>query len=616
MSKPTWVSPSQIEVARLCVRKWWLSKVKKLPEGEIRGGTFGTVLHSVCERFLKADDLGRDPATGQAANIFPEGWEQAVNRFSGEVDGEVSGEEAALIRTLVGRAIESGVLQRKPGRRVEHQFRIPFSVPHGEAMLTGLIDCAYPDAVEDHKTSKATRWFQSPRSLSTDTAMILYAVAIMHDAEASGRPVPDRIALRHNQFCKDPDRPVVRKTEALVLQEDVVREWNKILLDVDKMLRYKAEATKWSDLPDPPDLAEACNAYGGCPYRTICAGRETEAGYSLRVREQKEQAKKINSIPLTVLPAAEEQKDTTVSAFLDILKARQASANGTPAPAPVQSPVQSTPAPEPAPAPGFVLGPTIAAPEPAPAPEQELVFQAAGQHLQSTLTPGFEGDLMLPPWVTLQEVSGANGGIGFNYNGEPDIGSTQIARNRGYVTPDLFDVTNDGGGIVSWKGKPGTRVERLKGRTRYRPDAPVKAQEVEAPAPPPPPVKAPRAKRQKAEPAPAPTPAPVEPPVQSPGQAPSVFTLLINVAVNVEALSFNTMIGKQHKALAEANGAASYYHLDAFKRRDAMCAWAEEIAPTLTGFVMVDGVSRSDPDLIPVVSVLRSKAAFVVMPTY
>src|SRR5690606_34026637 len=112
--------------------------------------TFGTVLHAVCERFLLADDLGRDPSTGQPVDLYPPGWTKCYNRWTNQPEGEVTPDEAATIQALVAKASEQGVLQRKPGRAVELEFHRQVCVvevddEHHEARITGFIDLAYPD---------------------------------------------------------------------------------------------------------------------------------------------------------------------------------------------------------------------------------------------------------------------------------------------------------------------------------------------------------------------------------------------------------------------------------------------------------------------------------------
>src|SRR5690606_14628198 len=116
-------SPTQHETFDLCNRKWWLGNVRKLKTPAIRGHVFGSVLHAVAERYLRADDLGRDPATGLPVDLYPEGWHRSYNKYTGELEGELTPDEQDRLRRMVAEAIQAGVLERQPNRRVEREFR-------------------------------------------------------------------------------------------------------------------------------------------------------------------------------------------------------------------------------------------------------------------------------------------------------------------------------------------------------------------------------------------------------------------------------------------------------------------------------------------------------------
>src|SRR5690349_24175592 len=94
------LSPTQLETADLCLRKWWLERVRKLPVPSIKAQVFGTVLHGVIERFLGADDLGNDPMTKRPVELYPKDWHIARNRFNGESEGEVNPDEMDRIKRM------------------------------------------------------------------------------------------------------------------------------------------------------------------------------------------------------------------------------------------------------------------------------------------------------------------------------------------------------------------------------------------------------------------------------------------------------------------------------------------------------------------------------------
>ena len=53
-------SASQDETATRCIRNWWFAYPQRMPSIAKGDLDFGTVIHNVCERFLLADDTGRD----------------------------------------------------------------------------------------------------------------------------------------------------------------------------------------------------------------------------------------------------------------------------------------------------------------------------------------------------------------------------------------------------------------------------------------------------------------------------------------------------------------------------------------------------------------------------
>ena len=56
-----WISPSQDETFERCGRLWKFESCVKVPRIVKGDALFGTVIHSVIERYQLADDLGRVP---------------------------------------------------------------------------------------------------------------------------------------------------------------------------------------------------------------------------------------------------------------------------------------------------------------------------------------------------------------------------------------------------------------------------------------------------------------------------------------------------------------------------------------------------------------------------
>lgn len=313
-------SASAMKTFKMCRRKWWLEKIRKLDTPIKQYGVLGTALHSVCERFLTADDKGYDRETGKPVELYPEGWEIVLATYPAhrescrghrdhpdhgswekheecdcphEVEGSLSVEEQVLVKKLVDEAISEGVLERHVGREIEKRLDFKaYSDGIGDVNVVGFIDCEEPDMIQDHKTTSRMKYALSKAKLFSDLQMNLYAywhVFLSPDAD----PDLKSMWLRHNVYCKDPNDFRVKKTE---VEKTVDRIRGYFEQEIEpcfrQMLLLIKNTRKWSDIDPPEDIAGACNAYGGCPFLSICAGSETIEMYIKRVDRINERAKK------------------------------------------------------------------------------------------------------------------------------------------------------------------------------------------------------------------------------------------------------------------------------------------------------------------------------------
>lgn len=641
-------SATQHETFELCARKWWLDKVRGLGEFETRQSLiFGSVLHAVCERYLTADDLGRDE-NGNEVDLYPKGWHRSVNKFTGELEGEIGLDEQDLVKALISKAIEQGVLERRPGRLVEHSFRQPIVEVNGvNVQVEGFIDLDYlaDGEIDDHKTSKSPRYFKSARALGENLQMLIYANNQLKRMEEQGIPMPEFFTFRHNQYCTDPKNPIVRKTEVQVPVETVQTQWEqRVVANAREMERIRREAETWSDIPEPRNMAESCNAYGGCPFRRICQGIESEETYEKRL-EAKSKGEYVSlSIDesMYVKPQLGESPMSELSKRLDALKARNSAAETatvatTPRPSinppspPAQAPAQAVAAPS----------------QQAPAAPAQAV--AAGSNLSDL--GEWEGNrLSLPPWVDPNDLTKINDGLGFNAEGAPDRVAAVKAKAKGRPVPDMFDLDTVGEGIVMWVGKTGTPAEGMEGFSPLSLNAvtrEVKAQTRTAPAPAPQPAPEPAPAQQAPTPSPAPAPAPqpapepeseeeetvptlsIEEP-KKPGRPKRAFILCINVAAqpgsNFEnpgsgrgVIDLNSFLLRiQQNVLDNLNSSGSkqfecYEEIDPFRRKDAVASYARSLAEQFkSDFVVANGVSNGT-EIKALVDALRPYAGIVFM---
>lgn len=337
------ISASQIETHSDCARKWFFASVKKLPQIPKGSTSLGTVLHSVAERWHRADDLGRDES-GKPVELFPPGWH--IDDKGVPIDPG----DQLMLKEMVGAAIEGGVWERLPGRRVEWGFMMPVI---DDVELMGFVDVLMPDAIWDHKTTSKKRYAKSGAAIASSAQMNIYAKALTVLREMEGAAPLATIQLRHNTFIFE--NLQARKTVAEVDISRVHDYWSsEIEPRAERMKRHRT-LDSWHDFEPPPP--QACMAYGGCPFLSICGGQETQEQYSKRVLRHLEAAATLRG---TKTP---QQKRSDMSVSDKLAKLRRP-ATSTPAPQ-TAAPAQAAPA---APAPAATA---VAAPKPAEAPVQQ-----------------------------------------------------------------------------------------------------------------------------------------------------------------------------------------------------------------------------------------------------
>lgn len=269
------VSPTQVETANDCMRKWWFQKVQRIPEQTRDFTQLGEVFHQVCERWLLADDTGRD-ATGKSVELFPEDWGQAI-----------SNSQQAIVRRVFQCMVDEGILRRTPWREIEKSFQIPVLADDKVSMI-GFVDVWTPQGIEDHKTSKSRRWLMSRQGMSKSIQMMSYATAWVLEqetrlTEAHRSPV---VELRHNQGIVDPSDLYVRATSVEVSTETISDFWKETIIPlVREMLHWKEAGlttVSWDKVAGPK-LKGACTKYGGCPFAGICTRTESVDDYVTRI---------------------------------------------------------------------------------------------------------------------------------------------------------------------------------------------------------------------------------------------------------------------------------------------------------------------------------------------
>lgn len=608
------LSPTQVEAWQRCKRYWWLKNVRKLPEIERASGTFGTVMHSVIERFLRADNLGRD-TNGNPVEIYPEGWQIARNRYDAtKIDGTITPTDEATIKTLIAVAIESGVLERVGAdndRAIEQEFTeellqlkcptckgesfVPCptcdgglpeeieSCPDGcidgrstcptcngdgkgdHIQVKQYIDYMLPDGIQDHKSTKSMKYAKSKEALRINAQMLINAHALLELRRKEALPELEKVSLRHNVYCKDPNDQRVRKTEVFVTPEEVDTFWSVLKEMAIEMSALRRSANGWKHCPDPVSHTTACNAYGGCSFMSICGGQESEEMYENRLAKQKEAAILLIANSTTILT-----KEATMG-ILDQLKARAAALASTTNPAPT---------------------PTTPVTQPPTSPTPQTVG------VTSVVVDAI-------PWA--DTTCTACQGLGFNTNGNPcKICDLRAMKGNGRPRVESFALENLGDGTTYWKHPTlGEGISPMK----HGAGTPVKVEnKVEVVIP-------------KQEPTMTLMPSVVIAPTTAPApqtHAPSIdkktrakkgFTLCIDCAV-MEGLNDDgithmaTVFADLTKQMSVAAG-VDYRDMDPWKRRDQMAKEAEAIADTFATTDVVVDLANATPDLKALTEAIR-----------
>lgn len=590
-----------------------------------------------------------------------------------ESEGKVTPAEEVDVKRLIQAAIENGVLERVPGRKIEQGFnrtviktvcpncadqpqmfkegsKCPICNGNGKGttvQIVGYIDMETNNEVHDHKTTSNMRYAkqakkESPNWLGKSSQMLIYAKEVTTKCIERGEPVPPIITLRHNVYCAKEN--IVRKTIAEVTQEDIQREWSKIERTAAHMVELRDNVEEWTDIADPEDASLACNAYGGCPYRSICSHQESADNYENRLEKLKQKAY-TNSVAPTQTPNGEHD----MPSFKEIM-AQQAAAKaaslGTQAPAPAQAVSINPPAPTPT---------QTAAPVVTTAPTHTVTPHTITTTATVVTANGLPANA--PPWASPDcSACPSNkgiAGVGFNKNGAPckicDLKSAKAGRK----TSAEFVLELDGKGNCIWFEKanpdnagesPAARVaETIKAEVKEVTAAQVAAAEIvqkaldaqtptvpvvppateilplptEATTPPPPVEK--RKRRTKAEMeaeragmTPAQQQAAVE--ADESGTVETGLILAINCAMTkndgFEVLDLAEVFAHYSADLATTQGAKTFFELDPFKRRDAFAERGAAIAAELGNVIVF--CNATTPDVKALVDALRPHAKMVI----
>ena len=223
-------SASQIKTFRRCQSRWYFEKIVGLKTPSSEAMERGTRIHSMLEAYLvEGVDI---PDT----------------------------DEGRMARPALDRLPDKGSVARD---MVERRFELPaeiLGVP-----FVGIIDLVEPDIITDHKTTSATKYTKTEEELRADPQAQAYAIEI-----ARSRFGP--VGFRH-VYMLTKGAPKSLETVVVFQRDELADAVESLRGTVSKMV----ETSSLGDVSKVAYNLEACNDFGGCPFRSQCAsvGRPT-----------------------------------------------------------------------------------------------------------------------------------------------------------------------------------------------------------------------------------------------------------------------------------------------------------------------------------------------------
>jgi hypothetical protein len=227
-----YISPSQIETSRGCLRLYAWEQVCGFRSPPTPATDRGTKVHGILESYLRGE---------------------------GPIDAT----------TEHGEIAQSGVrFLPEPGQgEVESEFHIPFTLSGISEPLEffGKIDYLDPGIVIDHKTTSDFKYIKSEEVLRNDPQVILYSKAgcLKYDRPS----IPVRYVYYRTAKGKKQARRSPAEKDLVISPEDLEKKVEALVEESRPLVTLRL--AKVDPLSLPPTL-ERCGKYGGCHCRAKC----------------------------------------------------------------------------------------------------------------------------------------------------------------------------------------------------------------------------------------------------------------------------------------------------------------------------------------------------------
>lgn len=219
------LSPSQIDAAEDCLRKWAWDKIARVPRPTSPSAALGTLVHAQIERYLK--------------------FRQPLDLLTPE--GQIAHTGSHLWPTNV---------------RLENVER-PFTLDLEGLKFRGVIDLWHDHPkVTDHKSTSDFKWAKTPEILKRDPQGVVYGLHAMREYGT------DAVELEWIYYrTKEPYRKPAMPVRATVTYRDILPGIERIHRTGETLVRLAERKAHPLSLPFS---ASSCEKYGGCAYKGLC----------------------------------------------------------------------------------------------------------------------------------------------------------------------------------------------------------------------------------------------------------------------------------------------------------------------------------------------------------
>ncbi len=297
---PQYTSVSQLERFASCQRKWWFRYVAGIKEPPSRGQELGSAGHERLERYYSAGADVRSEFELAVAHLLPKPHPK--------------------------RQPEVAITNRLTAGGLPIVGYIDLLDESGEHLLgdgSSVLE-AYPEIL-DWKYTKDLKWAKSAEQLADTTQMIGYGAwrALADDK-------PAHVRLSHVTMRYE-GKGAGRKSTVLVPAERLIQGWRE---RTDPLAEGIIRVAKASAAADVEPNWDACNAYGGCHYKSACP--RSKGDFLASLFGDSQGGNNTMGLLETLLPAFAkptpentEPAKAALDAEIDKLKAEEAAAKAT-----------------------------------------------------------------------------------------------------------------------------------------------------------------------------------------------------------------------------------------------------------------------------------------------